>query len=139
MTGHGLDARLRGLLANGGRVERLCYPQAARKRAREDAQRRGANQRPGQDDALTSAGPFDTALAQLEEALIGPERDRRQERSAARLEEANEVLEACYLGRHGAENVADAYARQNYHQAPPGRGQGVGAGSSRRIAGTRES
>lgn len=135
MTDGQLASRLEGVLENGSKVERFVYLQAARRRAREDENRRASGETVVQ---VSEAGtPFDNLVFRLEETLIGPERARRQEQAAGRLEEANEVLEACYLGRHGAKNVADAYAMQNYHQAPAEHSQL--APGNRRIAGTNES
>jgi len=106
-----LAARLRGVLHDSSKSTRLLYWQAARKRAR------------GLHEARTAASPaitqLDGVLRELDEALFGEERRRRQAGPKRLAETASEVVGMCLLGRHEAKSIYGVHvAKSGGHIRP---------------------
>ncbi len=132
MTADELAARLRGVLHDSSKSTRLLYWQAARKRQGELKESRRA----GNSFAIT---PLDEPLRELDEALFGEERRRRQEPYKRFAQAADEVAQMCLFGRYEVKSYAGLHvAKSGGHARPSGASErGGGTYSVAGFAGSR--
>jgi hypothetical protein len=111
MTVDELVSRLQGVLHDSSPSTRLLYWQAARKRQRELKESRR-----GTSSAVT---PLDEPLKELDEALFGEERRRRQADPKQLAQAADEVAEMCLFGQYDAKSLYDVHvAKSGGHNRP---------------------
>jgi hypothetical protein len=112
-----LEARLRGVLRSGSKVDQYAYWSVARRLAREARERQGREGRAsGQPNTSYSVRgtKFDEVLSELEDAVLGEERTRRTEKARGVVGAANDVLRQAYLARHDAKSPYGVVAK--YHR-----------------------
>ncbi len=121
-------ARLRGVLHDSSKSARLLYWQAARRQQREilesraraaSAAREAGGPQATSSKATSSITPLDGVLRELDEALFGEERRRRQAGPKRLAEAASEVAGMCLLGRHEAKSIYGVHvAKSGGHIRP---------------------
>jgi hypothetical protein len=124
-----LMSRLEGILKTGSRVEQFCYLQVARRRDREDQERR-ASRAPGTPPVYRGAqvSPLQHILTALDQDVLGPERERRRAEISSREAALNDLIDTCYLGRNDS---SDPIGAQRYAAPIGGPSSGMIAGNSR--------